>query len=352
MDGESAPGTLKVDIFSHIYPEAFYRRVARILGEGGGSGAFQPPVRHVAPLVDLDTRFRLMDRVHPYVQVLCLASPPIEVLARGVQAAELARLANDEMARLVDRYPDRFAGFVASLPLDDVEAAVREAERAVEELGATGIQIFTNVLGKPLDRPEFLPLFERMAAYDLPIWVHPTRGPAAADYPTEGRSRVGIWWALGWPYETAAFMVRLAFSGIFDRFPSLKIITHHAGGVLPYVAGRLGPRSGLERAVLHSGDLAAWEGLRRPVWGDLRMFYADTALFGNAPALACALSFFGEDRLLFGSDMPFGPEEGWAYLEEAIRAVDALPIPPEKKRQIFSGNAFRILRLRGLAGTR
>ncbi|MCS7173333.1 MAG: amidohydrolase [Armatimonadetes bacterium] len=355
MDGGRPRETLKVDVFTHIYPEAFYRRLVRILGEGGISGPFQPPVRRMAPLVDLDARFRCMDRLHPYVQVLCLASPPIEVLARGRRAVELAQLANDGMAELVDRYPDRFVGFVASLPLDDVEAAVREAERAIEELGATGVQIFTNVLGKPLDRPEFLPLFARMAAYDLPIWVHPTRGPGVPDYPTEGRSRYGIWWALGWPYETAAFMIRLAFSGIFEHFPRLKILTHHAGGILPYVAGRVGPRGGLERAVLHPEapeDIAAWEGLQRPVWETLRMFYADTAVFGNAPALACALAFFGPERLLFGSDMPFGPEEGWAYLQGAVHAVEALPVFPGERLQIFSGNAFRILRLPGVAGTR
>lgn len=90
--------------------------------------------------------------------------------------------------------------------------------------------------------------------------------------------------------------------------------------------------------------------MHRPVWESLRMFYAATALFGNVPALACALAFFGEDRLLFGSDMPFGPEESWAYLEESIRAVEAPPLSQEGKRQIFSGNAFRTLRLRGPAG--
>ncbi|MDR7567086.1 MAG: amidohydrolase family protein [Armatimonadota bacterium] len=350
MDGADAPGALKIDVFTHIYPEAFYRRLIRILEETTVPAPFQPPVRHSTPLVDLEARFRLMDRVQPYVQVLCLASPPIEVLARGGQAVELAELANDGMAALVDRHPDRFVGFVASLPMDDVEAAVREAERAVEELGATGVQIFTNMLGKPLDRPEFLPLFERMATYDLPIWVHPTRGPGVADYPVESRSRFGIWWALGWPYETAVSMVRMAFSGIFDRFPNLKIITHHAGGILPYVGSRLGPAGGLEMAVRRPDgeeDVRAWESLRHPIETYLRRFYADTALFGNAPALACALAFFGVDHVLFGSDTPFGPGGGEVYLREAIRAVEALPLSAEEKRQIFGGNASRLLRLQG-----
>ncbi|MDR7562229.1 MAG: amidohydrolase family protein [Armatimonadota bacterium] len=348
MDGADAPGALKIDVFTHIYPEAFYRRLIRILEETTIPAPFQPPVRHSTPLVDLEARFRLMDRVQPYVQVLCLASPPIEVLARGGQAVELAELANDGMAALVDRHPDRFVGFVASLPMDDVEAAVREAERAVEELGATGVQIFTNVLGKPLDRPEFLPLFERMATYDLPIWVHPTRGQDQADYPTETRSKYDIWWALGWPYETGVFMTRMVFSGIFDRLPNLKIITHHLGGIIPYVEGRLG-WGGLDR-IGHRTDSAedveARRRLKRSPYEYFRMFYADTALFGNVPGVECGVAFFGVDHVLFGSDMPFGPEEGAMYVREAIRAVENMTASLEDKRRIFEENARRLLRLR------
>src|SRR5439155_995722 len=123
----------------------------------------------------------------------------------------------DEMAALVERHPDRFPAFVASLPMNNPEAALREIDRALDTLGATGVQMFSNVAGRPLDRPEYRPLFARMAARDLPIWLHPARPATVADYAGEARSQYDLWWAFGWPYETSVAMGRLVFSGLFDR---------------------------------------------------------------------------------------------------------------------------------------
>src|SRR4029450_3050987 len=107
-----------------------------------------------------------------------LANPPIEVAARPAQSPARARLANDGMAEIVATHPDRFPGFVASLPMNNPEAAVREIDRAIDDLSATGVQIYTNVAGRPLDLPEHQPVFDRMAQRDLPIWMPPAR-PAA-----------------------------------------------------------------------------------------------------------------------------------------------------------------------------
>src|SRR5512147_1101972 len=115
----------------------------------------QKRFRDIPALKDLDLRFRIMDRFEDYVQVLTLASPAIEALGAPQDTPELAQLANDGMAELVARYPDRFPGFVASMPMNNPEAALREIDRAITELGATGIQIFSNVNGRPLDEPEF-----------------------------------------------------------------------------------------------------------------------------------------------------------------------------------------------------
>src|SRR5205807_5423202 len=120
-----------------------------------------------------DKRFEIMDRHEGYAQVLTLAAPPLENVAAPDLSPDLARLANDEMVKLVERYPDRFPGFVASLPMNNPDAAMREIDRAINDLGATGVQVFTNVNGQPLDRPEYLQLFEKMAPIDLPIWMHP-----------------------------------------------------------------------------------------------------------------------------------------------------------------------------------
>ncbi len=221
---------MKIDIFPHIFPPRFYERMLEVAPPGL---YMQKRVRGIPVLVDLDERLRIMDRYEGYVQVLTLASPPIEALGGPDLTPELARLANDGMAELVARHPDRFPGFVASLPMNNPDAALREIDRAVGQLRATGIQIFSNVNGRPLDEPEFLPIFERMAALGLPIWLHPARPATFADYPSEKRSRYDLWWAFGWPYDTTIAMGRIVFAGLFDRFPDLKIITHHMGAMLP-----------------------------------------------------------------------------------------------------------------------
>src|SRR5262249_48597465 len=145
----------------------------------------QKRVREIPCLYDLDERFRIMDRFADYAQVLSLASPPVEALGDAHKTSELARLGNDAMAELVARYPARFPAFVAALPMNAPDAAMRELERAIDQLGARGVQLYTNINGKPLDRPEFADLFAAMAQRDLPIWLHPARASRFADYDDE-----------------------------------------------------------------------------------------------------------------------------------------------------------------------
>ena len=136
---------------------------------------------------------------------------------------------------------------------------MRETRRAVDELGARGIQIFTNVNGKPISAPEFLPIFEAMAGYDLPIWLHPYRGADVHRLPDRGAHRsIEIWWTFGWPYETSVAMARIVFAGLFDRFPNLKIITHHLGAMAPYFAGRVGPGLGSARRAHLGSRICRW----------------------------------------------------------------------------------------------
>jgi aminocarboxymuconate-semialdehyde decarboxylase len=335
---------VKIDVFCHVLPQAYYDRMTAQLP----SGAYmQKRVRGVGALYDLDLRFRMMDAHPGYVQVISLAAPPVEAVAPPDRSRELARVANDAMAELVGRDPDRFVGFVASLPMNHPEAAVREAERAVRELGATGVQVFTNVNGEPLDRPAYEPLFATMSELDLPVWVHPTRSPDRADYPTETRSKYDIWWTFGWPYETSVCMARLVFWGIFDRYPNLKVLTHHMGGMVPYFEGRVG--WGLDqvgRRTDEEEDVRAKAALRRRPLDYFRMFYADTALFGALPATECGIAFFGTERVLFATDFPFDPEGGSLSLRETIRVVENVSFSEDTKRAIFQGNARRLLRLR------
>jgi aminocarboxymuconate-semialdehyde decarboxylase len=287
-----------------------------------------------------------MEQYEDYVQVLTLALPPIEILAGPKQSPDLAQLANDSMADLVVKYPHHFPAFVASLPMNNPDAMLREVKRAVRQLGARGVQIGSNVNGRPLDEPEFRPLFSLMAKLDLPIWLHPTRSPDFSDYKTEKRSKYDLWWAFGWPYETSVAMGRLALSGVFDENPNLKIITHHMGAMIPYFEGRIG--LGLDQLGTRTDDehdVGTPARLERRPYDYFRMFYADTALFGALPATECGLAFFGSDHVLFGTDMPFDPEKGTGFIRETIRVIDNITASVEDKRKIYEENAKRLLKL-------
>jgi aminocarboxymuconate-semialdehyde decarboxylase len=333
----------KIDVFTHIFPAAYAGRMGEVAPGFKDAGK---RVRGVPMLVDLDERFRVMDRFEGYEQVLSIATPPIEVFASPRDAVDLARRANDGMAELVRKYPERFPGFVASLPLNDPDEALRETHRAIGELGARGIQLFTNIRGKPLVAPEFLPLFDAMAGFDLPIWLHPYRGADIPDYASEDHSEYEIWWTFGWPYETSVAMSRLVFAGYFDKFPNLKIITHHMGGMIPYFEGRVG--YGWDQLGKRTTDVDYVSLLnsmkKRPV-DYFKNFYADTALFGAAPATKCGLDFFGLDNILYASDMPFEPTPG-LYARETIKCVEGLDLTKEQKDQIYRGNAERLLKLK------
>jgi aminocarboxymuconate-semialdehyde decarboxylase len=337
---------LKIDVYNHLFPPHFFRKMCEVCCDEQTLKRY----RDIPMLVDLDLRFRAMDQFGDYRQIISLASPPIEALAGPQTTPELARIANDGLAEYCRRYPDRFPGFIAGLPMNHPDAAIKELHRAVGELGSRGIQLFSNAAGKPLDRPEFAPLFEAMAAYDLPIWLHPARGPDFPDYQSETRSRYEIWWALGWPFETSVAMARLVFAGLFDRHPDIKIIAHHMGGMIPYFEGRIG--AGWDQLGKRTADEdcgAVLRSLRRRPYDYFKMFLADTALFGAKSATRCGLDFFGSDRVLFASDSPFDPEGGTMYIRETIRVLEALDLSQEDRRRIYCANAVRLLNLKSVA---
>ncbi|NQU70094.1 MAG: amidohydrolase family protein, partial [Rhodospirillales bacterium] len=203
-----------IDIYTHIFPGEFYAQMSKAAPKLENIGK---RMQSVTAIHDLDERFRQMDPFGDYRQVISLPNPPLEEITDPATGTELARIANDSMAELVRKHPDRFPGFVAALAMHDMDSAMVELHRAMKDLGAVGVQIFTNINGKPLDLPEFQPLFDAMAEYDLPIWMHPARSAAMPDYATEERSRYEMWWCFGWPYETSLAMTRLVFSGLFDR---------------------------------------------------------------------------------------------------------------------------------------
>src|SRR4030043_1784670 len=229
---------MKIDIFNHIFPRSYFDKMVNLIPSGKD---INKRVRKYHFIVDRDWRFKIMDAFDDYVQIICIPNPPIEIMGSPSVSTDMAKLANDGMAELVRKYPDRFPAFIASLPMNNPESLLAEAKRAIKELGAVGVQVFTNVLGRPLPKPETMPLFDLMAEFDLPIWMHPARGADFPDYKSEPKSHYEIWWTLGWPYETSVAMAHLVFAALFDRHPDIKIITHHLGGMIPYSEGRVGP---------------------------------------------------------------------------------------------------------------
>jgi uncharacterized protein len=335
---------MKLDAFCHVMPRP-YAEALSSLTDTPAAANIRNRIDGIPSLVDLDLRFRQMDEFgDDYRQIVSLPAPPPEDLGDPKTSREMAALANDELAALVEAHPDRFAGWVAAVPMNNPEAAVAEAERAVG-LGALGVQIYTNVNGHPLDETRFDPFWAKMAELDRMIWVHPSRSAAFPDYVTEEKSRYEIWWVFGWPYETSAFMSRIVFSGVFDRHPNLKILTHHAGAMVPFFAGRVGPgwdQLGARTPPDRREEVEGPELAKRPI-DYFRMFYADTAVFGAAPALRCALDFFGVDHVLFASDSPFDPEKGPGYIRSTIENIESLGLSDADRAQLYEGNARSVI---------
>lgn len=312
-----------------------------------------PAVQYNPALIDIEHRLRLMDRYDDYVQVLTPGGPPLEVVAEPSKAVELAKLQNDCLAELVFQYPDRFIAAVAIIPLGDIEMALNEIDRAVNELKFRGILIYTpqyvrepgapEIKGtRALDSADFIPVYEKMVKYNLPIWIHPMTTDIYADYTTESVSRYRIWQIFGWPYHSSAAMTRLVFSGILERFPSIKFIIHHAGALVPFFDRRIAAQYDYEEMCYNKKDK---QGLTKSPIEYFRMFYVDTAVSGSVPALMCAYSFYGAGKMLFGTDVPHDCQRGVLSLKDTIRSIEEMSIPDSEKKMIFEDNARSLMRL-------
>ena len=194
---------LYIDAFNHILPKKYQAVLEQKVPNRDMSSNLSRYAETVPTLLDLDARFRLMDSVEGYMQVLTLAAPTVESVASPEVAVDLCRFANDEMAELVEKYPDRFAAAIAALPLNDLDASLEEIDRAIRDLRLRGIQMYSDVNGMPLDAESLYPIYEKMERYNLPILIHPRRSPALPDYPGEENSRYRAWTKLGWPVASS-----------------------------------------------------------------------------------------------------------------------------------------------------
>ena len=326
-----------IDAYNHFFPKPFFDKIMtlpRLEREIGKR------VRNVPAIHDLNERRRVIEmfKNKNYKQVLSISQPPLEELGTPAECGDLAKLGTDGLAELCAKHPDLFCGYVATLALNDPNAP-KEAERAFKN-GANGLQLYTNINGRPLDDPAFFGVFEVAAKAGKPILLHPARGASTPDYLTEDKSRYEIWWAFGWPYETSVAMSRIVFSGMMDKLPALKLVAHHLGAMVPYSEGRVGP--GWDQLGKRTSDedkaLVANTLKRRPL-DYFKDFYADTATFGSRGAMVCGLDFYGANKVLFASDCPFDPERGPGYIRETIAVLESIEMPQASREKINYKNA-------------
>jgi uncharacterized protein len=284
-------------------------------------------------------RLASMDASGIDLQVISHVAPAAQGMA-GAEGVTRAREANDHLAEAVAAHPDRFGGF-ATLPTADPVAAAGELERAVTELGLAGAMI-NSTLGSNdafLDEPRFDPLLERFERLDVPLYLHPAP-PSAALHDAlyrglppavAGRLATGAW---GWHAEAGLHVLRMIATGVFDRYPGLRMIIGHCGEMVPFMLDRIDAMLG--PAMLGPSGLAL-----KPSEYFLRNIWVTTSGLFSLPPVLCTVQVLGVDRVLFSVDYPFGGNAAGRAL------LDALPLAPADKAKIAGGNAERLLRLTG-----
>ncbi len=314
-----------IDAFAHILPKSFMQILSA-----------QYPTEQLRELAadpnisDLENRVRMLDKFKIDKQVLTLARPSIWLNMPAEILLPMTRAANDTLAAVARQFPDRFIA-IGTLPTL-TEEFLPEFDRCLAELGMPGIQIFTNIEGKPLDDPAYRSFFAKAHSTRTPLWLHPQLRP---EWPQEYLLDKIFYW----PVDTTLAQSRLVFSGIMADYPDLRIITHHMGGMIAHFFARI---KGCYE-IRDSFPQAKFVTLPKDIAEYFRMFYADTVLNGSRNAFACGYEFYGADRIVFASDYPYGPENGERWLKETLSQVRKARLTQAKKAQILGGNLQRLL---------
>ncbi len=324
-----------IDFYSHVCPRNLMEALVDEYPSNESTALFRKPY-----LYDAEKRLGFMDEVGVDVQLLVMVRPPMwlgmprEIMYRMLQTA------HNGIAALVKAHPDRFQGVAVAPRVDDV--VLEELRRAWSELGLRGVLIFSNIEGKPVDDKEMWPLYDECERQDQPVWIHPQHSEHL--YPWIKESLLDR--SLGWPFDTSLAMARLVYGGVMERYPNLKVVTHHLGGMIPYFGARLeafdaeiNEYSSLKLTRQPSVELS------RPVGEYFRRFYNDTAISYAPGTIECGVGYFGGEHVLFGTDFPMGSASGEQWTRDILRAIDDVALDPETKERILSGNAREMLGL-------
>ena len=316
-----------IDIAAHHISKPVGKILLKTKYYGEGKEFSYPPQN-----ADPEVRLGLMEKYGITMQALSQTAPVI--LGFGAKdAAEICRLSNDDNYVLCKACPDRFVN-ICIVSLLDMKSAMRELERSINELDCRGVTVASNHKGKGLDSREYFPFYEKLVKHDLPLFIHPTHWES---YPLVNMEKGWRMMHLfGWPFDTTQAIWRLIFGGVIDRYPSLKIVTHHLGAMLPYFARRIETNfNGFLKDKLPRHITEYWANI-----------YGDTALDGTVAAYPCGYAFFGPERMMYGTDYPFGAETGEDFIRENLLGVKAMNIPEEDKKKILGESARKLFKIK------
>ena len=329
------------DLHTHYYPQSYFRLIEEVGGDFsfGQSPTGQTIIRFrgsrffgiTPPMTDPRKRLEDMDRVGIDTEVLSLSTPNV-YFVEGKAQANVARMVNDAYAELAAMHPGRFLGF-ASIPMDDPDAAVRELERAVEELRMQGVILLSNIRGRALADPLYRPFFEEADRRRLCVFVHPMI-PVAADAFTD----FVLGPLVGFPFDTTLAIAKLCFAGVFKQLPNIRWLVAHAGGAVPYLMERLdsGWRDFAECRV----------NIDEPPSIYLRRLYYDTVTF-SPHNLRLLRDVVGTEHMVMGSDYP----HLLGSIDKAVSSIHAMDFTEHEKEQVYSGTALSIINnVRSVAG--
>jgi predicted TIM-barrel fold metal-dependent hydrolase len=326
---------MRIDVHTHFQSLDFIKHLQgrsalpRTVFEGGTytvQCAMGLQVPSLPILMDMEAKLRETDRMRIAVSVLSHGLVLGPDVLEGEEADEWAMRINDDLARILQAYPGRFLG-LGTIGFGDPRRATAEVDRCITQLGFKGIQIFSNVAHQWLDSPAFRPVFQEIGRLGVPIHLHPAVPPNS-----DGLTRGSLLIGLGAPYESSLNTLRLIQCGLFDEIPDLKVIVSHAGGVLPYLMGRLevyAPPSPLD-----PGPSA----LQHPLRYYLKNLYVDTVCY-HREALTCCHAVMGAQQMLYGTDHPFGRPDMPAEL------IEQLDCPASERELIYHGTAERLFGL-------
>jgi predicted TIM-barrel fold metal-dependent hydrolase len=255
------------------------------------------------------------------------------------EGMRLSSMINDDLVDLSKKSGGKILG-IGTIPLHCLESGgLEEMERAVS-LGIKGFMMPTNALGKPLD--SFYPALEKASKLSVPIYIHPVDTPETMGRPYE--IEYDLMHVLGWPYETSVIWARLVLSGIMEKLPGLKVVTHHLGGTIPYLIGRIQESYDAKASKVMNVKGEIYSARKSPM-EMIKRFYYDTAIGGNPSAIKCGKEVIGHENIVFSTDYPWGPDSGRSRMETYPDHVRMANFDNDQLEDVFYKNITKLLGL-------